>query len=397
MHREGALGLVLALGALAQLGEGRLVAARVGTHEGRRGEDVRVVDAPGGHDGAEGVVVEGEERFPEQRVLVAEGRRHLDVEPVVDEDDFGGARGQPPDEDVARVRVAVDGAPEEHLRGEEVDDGVHCGFEADAEAAFGVGALPGLAVGLVEGVLRGVFGDGRVDVGIVVGGQRGECRAACAGTPLAEAALPAVRDALFVPEPHALDPLGRHDALAAQLAVHLRDVHAAVEPLLAGDQRTHLLRVIRLVLKVRLQHQPLRDIRHKRVNGNPKPPRIRPSHHLESPQIPPHLRGNLPLLDLNRDLAPIRQPRPMHLRDARARPRRPLHDTLPLLPLKPNPKHLLNLSPKILPHHPPHLLPPILRRIIKHLGKHPLKLRRQHRTLHRNRLPNLQIQPPIVP
>ena len=86
---------------------------------------------------------------------MAEGRGHVDVEAVVDEDEFGFAGGEAPDEDVSWVRVAVDPAPEEHLGGEEVD---HCGHyfgEMEAQSAFALGAFPGISAGLDLLVLEG--------------------------------------------------------------------------------------------------------------------------------------------------------------------------------------------------------------------------------------------------
>lgn len=116
---------------------------------------------------------------------------------------------------------------------------------------------------------------------------------------------------------------------------------------------------------------------------------------LERPQIPLHLRRNLLFLNLHRNLPPITQPRPMNLRHTRTRPRPALHHPLPRLPRKAHPKHLLGTPSKVLPDHPRHILPLILRRIIKHPSKHALKLRRQDRRLHGNRLPDLQIQSTI--
>lgn len=143
LHLVGALLLVLALGRPAKLVHGGVVAARVGSHQGRAGEDVRRVDAPAADDVADRRIVQADEGLPEACVLVLEGRVHADVEAVVDEDELWLARGQPSHKDVTRVRVAVDDAPEEHLRREEVDHGGHDLLEGEAQPAFVVAALPG--------------------------------------------------------------------------------------------------------------------------------------------------------------------------------------------------------------------------------------------------------------
>ena len=83
------LHFIMSLGELrlAQSREMRLralVAAAVGRHERDGGEEVGVLHAPAVDDLGEGLVVEGEEGFPETRVLVSECFVHVDVEAVVD-------------------------------------------------------------------------------------------------------------------------------------------------------------------------------------------------------------------------------------------------------------------------------------------------------------------------
>lgn len=63
---------------------------------------------------------------------MAEFWPELDVQTVVDEDEFGFSGGEAADEDVSWVRVAVDTAPQEHLRREEVDHSRHYVFEGEA-------------------------------------------------------------------------------------------------------------------------------------------------------------------------------------------------------------------------------------------------------------------------
>ncbi len=129
LHLIRALSLLFAGEALFDFGRGSVIAASVGAHKRSGSEDVGVVDAPALNDFAEGLVVECHERFPEKAVLVAELGLHVHVEAVVDENELGFARGEAPDEDVARMRVAVDPAPEEHLSGEEVNHFGHDIFE----------------------------------------------------------------------------------------------------------------------------------------------------------------------------------------------------------------------------------------------------------------------------
>lgn len=116
---------------------GFVVASLVGSHQSGTGEDVRCVDAPFFFgDLGHGFVVEGHQASPEEGVFSPEFGRHLDVETVVDQDEFGFAGGETADEDVARVWVAVNEAPEEHLRAEEVDHCLHYWLEAQAETPF---------------------------------------------------------------------------------------------------------------------------------------------------------------------------------------------------------------------------------------------------------------------
>lgn len=82
-------------------------AALVGAEKGGGGEEVGISDAPFLGDGVDGGVVEGEEGFPEEGVVVAEGGGCGDVEAVVEEDEAGFAGGEALDEDVAWVGVAV--------------------------------------------------------------------------------------------------------------------------------------------------------------------------------------------------------------------------------------------------------------------------------------------------
>lgn len=104
------------------------VPAAVRGHECDGGEEVWILHAPALDDVTESRVVEGEQGFPEARVLVSEGWVHVDVEAVVYEDKFGFTGGCAADEDVSWMGVAVDPAPEEHLGGEEVDHCCHYWF-----------------------------------------------------------------------------------------------------------------------------------------------------------------------------------------------------------------------------------------------------------------------------
>lgn len=145
----------------------------------------------------------------------------------------------------------------------------------------------------------------------------------------------------------------------------------------------------------------------KKLSGQPRLPRtclsararaLRTAHLLERPKIPPNLLLDLRLLDLDRHLAPVRQPRPMHLGHARARARGPLHDALTLGARPAHAKHLLRArTAKVVANHLLDLVPAPLRRIVKHATEHLLELGRQHRALHGNGLPDLQVQAAVVP
>ncbi|KFY49178.1 hypothetical protein V496_10199, partial [Pseudogymnoascus sp. VKM F-4515 (FW-2607)] len=111
-----------------------------------------LTDAPLAGDLFEGTIVERQQCAPELCVLNPEFGLESDVQAVVEEDELGVAGGETAEQDVARVRVAVDEAPEEGLCGEEVE---HCGhyfFEGEAEAGVGAGAEElGGAVGFKGG------------------------------------------------------------------------------------------------------------------------------------------------------------------------------------------------------------------------------------------------------
>ena len=216
-------------------------------------------------------------------------------------------------------------------------------------------------------------------------------------TRLPPATAPRLLYAIPIPQPYSFNPLRSHDSLRRQLVVHFRDVHPVPQPRLARNQLRHAFRVGRLVLKVRLQQQPLRNVGHECVERQVEPPRVHLGHDLERPQVPPNLVRNLILLNLDRDLPPIPQPRPMHLRHTRARPGLPLHDPGVRVPLKTHPKHLLGrAAPKVLHDHFPHLRPVVLRRVVEHAAEHLLELGRQDRALHGDCLADLEVEAAVV-
>lgn len=245
----------------------REVAAAVRSHQGRRGEEVSILDAPAAHDGVKGGVIEGEKGFPEAGVLVSEFGVHLDVESVIDEDKLRMTGRSPADEDVAWVRIAVDYAPEEHLCGEEVYHSSHDFLKRKAETSAGVSTAPVIALGLNLGRkvrIASHFGDK------VFGVARIERRAMAAWGAAAPTATPSPRDGVLVPEADTFNPLGGHDTLRAELAVDLRNVHAAAETGLSGDQTRHVLGVVGLILKVGLKGETLRHIRNQAVEWDIK-------------------------------------------------------------------------------------------------------------------------------
>lgn len=87
-------------------------------------------------------------------------------------------------------------------------------------------------------------------------------------TALAPAAPPWTCDRVFVPEPDALNPFGGHDASRAKLTVHFRDVHTVTQARFTCHQSGHFFRVVCFVLEVRLQRQPLADVRDQSVEGD---------------------------------------------------------------------------------------------------------------------------------
>ena len=82
----------------------------------------------------------------------------------------------------------------------------------------------------------------------------------------------------------------------------------------------------------------------------------------------------------------------MHLRNTRTRPGRPLHHALALLATKAHAKDLLDALAKILTDDLLDLGPAILRRIVEHPREHFLEFGRQHGTLHRDGLADLEIE-----
>lgn len=66
---------------------------------------------------------------------------------MIDKYDFGLARGETADEDIAGMRVTVDKTPEEHLSAEKIDHGSHDRFEGKTESAVIIFAAPGGSVG----------------------------------------------------------------------------------------------------------------------------------------------------------------------------------------------------------------------------------------------------------
>ena len=214
---------------------GGAVTTAVGRHKCDRGEEVGVLHAPAGDDLGYDAVVEGQQGFPEARVLVAERGVHVNVEAVVYEHQLGFPRGGASYEDVPWVWIAVYPAPEEHLCGEEVDHGGHHLFQGNAQAAFIVESAPVVPVWLDAGVR---------DIGIskccsiVVGCSWSiiQRRALATRRALPPASTPGSRDSVLVPETHAFYPFRRHDTLGAEIAIDFRDVYPAPKPLLAGNQ-----------------------------------------------------------------------------------------------------------------------------------------------------------------
>lgn len=85
----------------------------------------------------------------------------------------------------------------------------------------------------------------------------------------------------------------------------------------------------------------------------------------------------------------------MNLRNTCAGSSFPLHQPHAILSCEAHPKDFLDALAKVLLYNGLDILPVVLRRIIEHAAKHLLELRRKNSALHRNGLPNLEVQPAI--
>lgn len=220
-----------------------VAAAGIRAQQGGTRKQVCIGNAPLARDALDGAVIERHERAPELSVLAAELGRGGDVEAVVEEDEFRPAGGRAADEDVAGMRVAVEGAEHEHLRAEEVDHYLHNVALAEAEA---VDSLWGAGVGRAvlferpfgEDLLVG--GGGRVaDPG---GAAVGACEEWAGG------------------DGDAVDPFGDENAACAEVRVDERDVHLVTQTGLGEDKVAHESGVVCLIDEVGLLKKAGRDV-----------------------------------------------------------------------------------------------------------------------------------------
>lgn len=159
-------------------------------------------------------------------------------------------------------------APEEHLRGEEVG---HCGHdfaEGEAQPAFVGAAAPVVAVW---------FGSYCIVLVLVWRILVQWCTLATRG-PFSPTAVPWPCDGVFVPQPHTLDPFGRHDPAGAEIAVNFGDVDAAAQTGFLGDEVGCFLRVVGFIGEICFQRETIADVRHKAVEGDIECTGVYPGH-----------------------------------------------------------------------------------------------------------------------
>lgn len=95
---------------------------------------------------------------------------------------------------------------------------------------------------------------------------------------MSPASAPCARDGVFIPESHALNPLGRHDALGTELTVNFRDGHTISEARLSCNKFCHHFGVIGFVFKICLEEKALADIGHKAVERDIENATVDPGH-----------------------------------------------------------------------------------------------------------------------
>ena len=142
-------------------------------------------------------------------------------------------RGVRADDDIPRVRVAVDPPPLEDLRAEQLDHRVHYARRPAHERLAREGETARLCV-------------------------RNRCRAVLAGATRVLLAHE-LEDPRAVAQAHAVDPFGDEDLFGRELRVGLGDVYLVGETGLLGDEIGGLFGVLHLEVEVQLAPQMVRD------------------------------------------------------------------------------------------------------------------------------------------
>lgn len=207
------------------------VAPSIRTQQRRRRKQVRVPDPPFLRDPSNRGIIERQQRFPELRVLPPELARGRYIQSVIEQDELWAAAGKSADQDVARVRIAVEPAEEKHLCAEEVDHCFHDIALAQTEAVDVCGFR-----GAAEALARACGEDG---------GER--CAVGVADPDVA--AVWGFED-FALADADAVDPFGDHDAAGGEGVVDLGDVDAVAEGGLGGDEVTHAVGVGGLVEEI---------------------------------------------------------------------------------------------------------------------------------------------------
>ena len=200
-------------------------------HQRSASEETCFADAPLPRDTLDGREIKRHEALPELRILALERAAEAHVQAVIEEDELGatGVRRVRAHEDVARVRVAVDPAPVEDLRTEELDHRVHDPRDAALQRAPHSGSALG------------------------VGGR--DLRGDVSGRTLAHQCA----DGAAIGKPDSVNPLGDHDFLGGEVGVNLGDVHLVGEMWLLGDEVGSLPCILRFELKVELTPKVVTD------------------------------------------------------------------------------------------------------------------------------------------
>lgn len=210
------------------------LAALVRLHQCRTRKHVCCLDTPLFCDVDNGLVIKRHEGLPESTVLMAELRRHVHIEAMINQNQLRATVGETSDEDVSRVRIAVDDAPFEDLSRKEVYHGGHDFFSSQAEASSSTNTLPLLALWLdllLIGLCTKLMADN-----IHVQRRQGSARSWAAFSVPAQ---PSRRHGFLVPQSDALYPFRRQDSLRGEVGIHRGDIDTPFQAALRINQLAH--------------------------------------------------------------------------------------------------------------------------------------------------------------